>query len=193
MSEVAGSNPLPRSSFSPKRARLPVPRPRSCDSDIDRTKARDKVLIMLLFKRGCNTKANGSTFCHSITRMGNISLISLRQSGMGLIHPGCYLLAVAGTLLVLSGGDSGDWGDEGLTALTCNPCMCLAERQAHPSPLRLLHASVHPSESGEVERRSAPCTQALWPLAATAWLSWQAVIGRMDYWQSDDSFGHTYK
>ena len=144
MSEVAGSNPLPRSSFSPKRARLPVPRPRSCDSDIDRTKARDKVLIMLLFKRGCNTKANGSTFCHSITRMGNISLISLRQSGMGLIHPGCYLLAVAGTLLVLSGGDSGDWGDEGLTALTCNPCMCLAERQAHPSPLRLLAACLCP-------------------------------------------------
>ena len=32
---------------------------RSCDCDIDRVKARDKVLIMLLCKRGFNIKAYG--------------------------------------------------------------------------------------------------------------------------------------
>ena len=89
LSEFVGSNPPPGSFFQ-QNTRLPAPRFYDCDRIT--TIARDNVLIMLLFKRGLNIKAYGSTFCYTVTRLGNVSLISLRQSGT-LVGMGDWVLS----------------------------------------------------------------------------------------------------
>ena len=79
LSEFMGSNPSPGNVFQ-QNTRLPAPR--FCDCDGIKPIARDKVLIMLLCSRGLKIKAFGEEKCYTRTRLGNVSLISLRQSGI---------------------------------------------------------------------------------------------------------------